>query len=279
MTHRLAAAWVAGAFGVAVVAVGAVVLWPASEEEARIEALASTDPDEVRRAADLLAASGASASGAGPSVAAPSGVEPSRSESKFAAEEFTSTNPDDVRQAADRLAASGGGAARVGSNEALEALRETRDRLVAQLIEDGNRDLKQFGHLDFDLMVRRISDRRQSSQAQRLWLALGSVTRAIAVLDPESPEAWTPEPADWEVTTQEEWDRRAEEWEAQADQATGGGAEGVPPVEPAEAIDGAPGLEEEMPLDMPRPEESEEDRVRNAVDLPATDSQEADSAR
>ena len=100
-------------------------------------------------------------------------------------------------------------------------MQDSRDRLVGRLIDRGNRDLKEFGHLNFDLMIRRVSDRRQSSDARRLWRALGAVTRAVAVLDPQAAETrraqreeWEGE---WEMPTEEEWERRTKEWEDRID--------------------------------------------------------------
>ena len=133
MQRTTAARWVGVPIVLAVLGIGTIALWPSSEEELQIEALASTDLDEVRRAADKLAAS--------------------------------------------------------GSTTALGALRDARRRLVDRMVDASNRDLKQFRHLQFDLIMRRISDRRQSSDARRLWRALGSVTRAVAVLDPQAAEA------------------------------------------------------------------------------------------
>ena len=155
MQRTTAARWVGVPIVLAVLGIGTIVLWPASEEEIQIEALASTDLDEVRRAADKLAASGSSA--------------------------------------------------------ALGSLRDARRRLVDKMIDDGSRDLRQFGHLlNFDLMMRRVSDRRQSLAARRLWRALGAVTRAVAVLDPQAAETqralreeWAGE---WKEVTEEEWE-------------------------------------------------------------------------
>ncbi len=154
MQRWAAARWVGVPIVLVVLGIGTIAHWPASEEEIQIEALASTDLDEVRRAADKLAAS--------------------------------------------------------GWTTALGPLRDARRRLVDRMSDESNRDLKQFGHLNFDLMMRRISDRRQSSDARRLWRALGSVTRAVAVLDPQAAEArraqreeWEGE---WEEATEEEWE-------------------------------------------------------------------------
>ena len=151
--RRAAARWLGALIFLAVLGTGTIALWPASEEEIQIEALASTDLDEVRRAADGLAAS--------------------------------------------------------GSTTALGSLHEARGSLVERLSSEGIRDLKEFGHLPFHLMIRRISDRRQSSDARRLWRALGAVTRAIAVLDPQAAEErrarreeWVGE---WEEETEEEF--------------------------------------------------------------------------
>ena len=112
---------------------GSVLLWPASAEDVRIDALESQDLDEIRAAAEFLA--------------------------------------------------------EAGSVEALEPLRSVQTRLVDKLVQDGKRDLKQFSHLDFNTMVRRISDRRQSLEAQRFWGALGAVNRAIFAVDPQSAAA------------------------------------------------------------------------------------------
>lgn len=140
---------------VVALALGAVALWPATEEADRIQALGSTDLDEVVRAAELLAASGKAA--------------------------------------------------------AVGPLREARQRLLERKKEEANRDLIEFADLPYDLMIQRISDRRQSSGARRLWLALGAVNRAIAILDPQSAAAQKRPAEEWELPTQEEWESRAGE--------------------------------------------------------------------
>ncbi len=157
MQRTTAARWVGVPIVLAVLGIGTIALWPASEEEIQIEALASTDLDEVGRAADKLAAS--------------------------------------------------------GSTTALGPLGDARRRLVDRLVDAGNRDLKQFGHLNFDLMMRRVHDRRQSSDARRLWRALGAVTRAVAVLDPQAAEARRAQREEWEG----EWEEATEEqWEEES---------------------------------------------------------------
>lgn len=93
----------------------------------------------------------------------------------------------EIKAAAGFLAAS-------GVAEALGPLRSAQTRLVEKLVQDEKWDLKQFSHLDFDSMVRRISDRRQSPQAQRFWGALGAVNQAIWVLDPSAPAGAPLEP-------------------------------------------------------------------------------------
>lgn len=146
----------------------AVTLWPATEEGRRIEALSSTDLDEVIRAAELLAAS--------------------------------------------------------GTSDAVGPLREARGRLLERKNEEANRDLIEFARLPYDLMIQRISDRRQSSGARRLWRALGAVNRAIALLDPQSAAAQERPTEEWERPSSEEWETRAtetqpptaEEWEARS---------------------------------------------------------------
>lgn len=89
---------------------------------------------------------------------------------------LASADMDEILQAADALAAS-------GSTRALEPLHGARERLVETMVQRQKRDLVQFGHLEFDLMMRRIADRRQSPEAQRLWRTLAAVTRAIGILD------------------------------------------------------------------------------------------------
>ncbi len=121
---------------------GSVLLWPASAEDVRIDALESQDLDEIRAAAEFLA--------------------------------------------------------EAGSVEALEPLRGVQTRLVDKLMQDEKSDFRQFRRHDFDTVVRRISDRRQSLDAQRFWGALGAVNRAIFALDPQSAAAKQDESTDEE---------------------------------------------------------------------------------
>ena len=149
--RRAAVRWLGAPIVLAVLGIGTIAFWPASEEEIQIEALASTDLDDVRRAADNLAA--------------------------------------------------------LGSTTAVGSLSEARGRLMERMSGEGSRDFKVFRHLSFDLMIRRISDRRQSSDARRLWRALGAVTRAIAVLDPQAAEARRAQRDEWAG----EWEEETEE--------------------------------------------------------------------